>query len=348
MTFLNPAEIAVASSTSRVMKACAEVSAKYVLHCIGSKYMSSDCIKQIQACSSSSISKLNAVVSPKLFTIGGTFNPNRVDKLNLSSGKWEECGEQSIERECSGSVYCRGEIYLVSGDNSTAVGTVSKFNPITDKWMDVASLPNSLRDIACCSHEDQVFTIGGVNSHTYTPCASVYTLENNKWHLHSTLPQARYNHTAVSFRGELYIAGGVCDEESNHSSSVMKYEESSDEWVSVASMVNARSNFKLIELNGALYAVGGDYESTIEMFSDNEWKVVAKFNTPRRNFTATSNGSQIMILGGRDKRNQFLSSFEVYNSVDGQSTEVMNNEVPGDAGFVFGQAIMSPPMVMTW
>jgi hypothetical protein len=349
--FLNPSELIEVSATNKQMNAMAETVAKYIVQLLGSKYMSQDFMKGIKSLGSNNRYILSNMIKPKLYVVGGSFEPNAVANFNLANGKWTECNSQNIEREGSEMVWLKGEVYSISGIENESVGSVSKLNPVTDSWTTCAPLPEQLRNIACCVHEDTIYSIGGVDICPMTPSTAVYSLDSQKiWTLHSNLKSARYCHASVSYRGQLYIAGGVCESENGMSNSVEYFDEHSQEWVYAPSMLNKRTNFKLVVMNEQLYAIGGDSECTIEMFTGNKWVLITKLKECRKNFAVTQYNNIVYIMGGRNKRNEFLNSiemFDIHTHVTIENNNTME-DVPGDIGFVFGQSIVSPPMQMCW
>uniref|UniRef100_UPI0025409674 kelch-like protein 42 n=1 Tax=Euleptes europaea TaxID=460621 RepID=UPI0025409674 len=81
------------------------------------------------------------------------------------------------------------------------------------------------------------------------------------------------------------------------------------EWSQVASMNQKRSNFKLLAVEGKLYAIGGQALSNVECYSpENDWwNFVASLPSPLAEFSACECKGKIYVMGGYTTRDRNLN-----------------------------------------
>lgn len=92
-------------------------------------------------------------------------------------------------------------------------------------------------------------------------------------------------------------------------------------------MLKSRSDFGVAELNGCLFAVGGDAESTVECFDLNKqvWKFKAPTIKPRNSSGVGVCNGHLYVVGGFDWKSvseQILRSVERYDPIEDKWTMV--------------------------
>lgn len=97
-----------------------------------------------------------------------------------------------------------------------------------------------------------------------------------------------------------------------------------DCWTQVASMNQKRSNFKLLAVDGKLYAIGGQFLSNVECYSPEHdwWNFVAPLPSPLAEFSACECQGKIYVMGGYTTRErnlnilQYCPSSDIWTNVD--------------------------------
>ena len=106
-----------------------------------------------------------------------------------------------------------GKIYAIGGQHhlekhSTAQSEVDRYDPATNKWTKVASMPDALShfNAATVLYDRYIITVGGENPHD-NPRASVFAYDTvmNKWARLTSLPML----AAPGLRGWWTDAGSV-------------------------------------------------------------------------------------------------------------------------------------------
>lgn len=103
----------------------------------------------------------------------------------------------------------------------------------------------------------------------------------------------------------LFIVGGY-RMTSQEISAVHCYNPCRNEWNQVAPLNQKRSNFKLLAVQGKLYAVGGQCLSTVECYSPEQdwWTCVSSMPDPLAEFSACECQDMIYVMGGYTARDR--------------------------------------------
>ncbi|KFP73449.1 Kelch-like 42, partial [Apaloderma vittatum] len=106
----------------------------------------------------------------------------------------------------------------------------------------------------------------------------------------------------------LFIVGGYRIT-SQEISAAHCYNPCLNEWSQLASMNQKRSNFKLLAVNGKLYAIGGQSLSNVECYNpENDWwNFVASMPNPLAEFSACECKGKIYVIGGYTTRDRNMN-----------------------------------------
>ncbi|XP_063817900.1 uncharacterized protein LOC135056529 [Pseudophryne corroboree] len=138
--------------------------------------------------------------------------------------------------------------------------------------------------------------------------AQLYSLdlETNQWKRVTSIPEEAClkGCSICSMYNYLFIAGGIQKTKGSSvcSNKLFCYNPLTDIWTQLAPMIQARSQLKLIPLDGYLYAIGGECLHTMEKYDprSNKWTFAAPL--PKGSFAvaheAAACGGEIYISGG--------------------------------------------------
>uniref|UniRef100_A0A8D0HIB5 Kelch-like protein 42 n=1 Tax=Sphenodon punctatus TaxID=8508 RepID=A0A8D0HIB5_SPHPU len=106
----------------------------------------------------------------------------------------------------------------------------------------------------------------------------------------------------------LFIVGGYRIT-SQEISAAHCYNACLNEWSQMASMNQKRSNFKLLAVNGKLYAIGGQSLSNVECYNPEHdwWNFVASLPSPLAEFSACECKGKIYVMGGYTTRDRNMN-----------------------------------------
>uniref|UniRef100_G3Q9C1 Kelch-like family, member 42 n=1 Tax=Gasterosteus aculeatus TaxID=69293 RepID=G3Q9C1_GASAC len=115
----------------------------------------------------------------------------------------------------------------------------------------------------------------------------------------------------------LFIVGGYRTT-SQEISAVHCYNPCRNEWSPVAPLNQKRSNFKLLAVQGKMYAVGGQSLGTVECYSPEQdwWTCVSSMPDPLAEFSACECQGMIYVMGGYTARDRNTSVLRYCPSSD--------------------------------
>nr|XP_006133028.1 kelch-like protein 42 [Pelodiscus sinensis] len=146
-----------------------------------------------------------------------------------------------------------------------------------------------------------------------TPCSMLrYDEVAQRWlPLASNMPLDLVNvrgYGSAMMDNYLFVVGGYRIT-SQEISAAHCYNPCINEWCQMASMNQKRSNFKLLAVNGKLYAIGGQSLSNVECYSPEHdwWNFVASMPNPLAEFSACECKGKIYVVGGYTTRDRNMN-----------------------------------------
>lgn len=185
-----------------------------------------------------------------------------------------------------------GRIYVIGGwvgggdcaGHITAVcytSSVVAYNPVSDSWSFVASLPDPLAwPAAAVGSDGKIYVISGYDAALAddTNAVEVYDPGTNTWSKAAPDPNSRYRGAATAGTGgRIYVMGGVgC---SSSCSQVDIYDPRTNSWTTAAPIPTARDDVSVVtEPDGRIFTIGGSPSSvdgthTVEVYDPkiNTW-----------------------------------------------------------------------------
>jgi N-acetylneuraminic acid mutarotase len=167
-----------------------------------------------------------AIVGRTLYFFGGTNRDgstykNDSDKtwaldLDNASAGWKTKANLPVARNHLGGIALNGLIYAVGGQKlgseiSGNVNVVNVYNPATDAWSTVASLPIMQGHIAASTFifNGKIRVIGGVTQNSLELDTQFeYDPATNKWTTLDPIPGRRQSPLADTIDGVIYVSGG--------------------------------------------------------------------------------------------------------------------------------------------
>ncbi len=173
-----------------------------------------------------------------------------------------------------GSVVIDDRLYLLSGYNSgnpfTVYDRVSVYDFTTDSWMlgagatPFGAIPVGNTHVQATSDGQFIYMAGGfpvANGSLPTDIVRRYDTATQVWSLMPPLPQARASGGFVynSVTNNLHYMGGLPDDRATDQPDhwTLDLANPAANWVAQANMPNPRNHFQSVEIDGKIYAVGG-------------------------------------------------------------------------------------------
>lgn len=164
-----------------------------------------------------------AIIGRSLHFVGGLGADRGADKadhfvLNLDnvSAGWTRKVTLPDGRNHASAAAVGGKFYVVGGqkdeeENQRPLSSVYAYDPATDRWSQVASLPapRSHTTQATFAHQGKIIVIGGQNGFGQTQTSVLaYDPATNKWSQVGSLPFGRSTMVAAIINGRIYASTG--------------------------------------------------------------------------------------------------------------------------------------------
>lgn len=178
-----------------------------------------------------------AVINDEIYIFGGFDNyaeSARVQRYNPLTDQWTLHTPMPVARSEFGMVTVDGLLYAIGGNVRPYTGTlsttvqaatatamiptvstlstlVSVYNPTSDIWRNVASLPMPRISMAVAVLDNQIYVMGGVDvwlSGTVQSVAYVYTPVTDQWSTMPPMLSARSGVRAITLGALIYAIGG--------------------------------------------------------------------------------------------------------------------------------------------
>jgi N-acetylneuraminic acid mutarotase len=172
------------------------------------------------------------------------------------------------------------KIYVISGGKPTVIGAVVTsatsyvYDPATDSWLELAPIPTPVQAYASAVLDSKIYIIGGGTSELTSNASDlvqIYDIKTNQWINGTSIPTGVYGAGACATSGHfapkrIYVVGGNLKYSGGGTSADLNpkgtnlnqvYDLETGTWSSAASLPDSRWFLSLVNINDALYAVGG-------------------------------------------------------------------------------------------
>ena len=171
-----------------------------------------------------------------------------------------------------------GKIYVMGGQYSTFPSTLFPVNsnyvydPETDNWTQMASLPVGVGGYASAVVDNRIYIIGGgyeaAPDYKPTNLVQIFDPETNQWTNGTSIPTAVYNARACvitepSGEQRIHVIGGQLyyfwyDVPYIGIDLHQVYDPETDTWTNATAMPTPRTGMGLATINNEIYAIGGE------------------------------------------------------------------------------------------
>jgi N-acetylneuraminic acid mutarotase len=212
---------------------------------------------------------------------------------------------------------CRVGMYRVSPSSPP---------PSPGRWRTEPEAPKSQVEGSAAAIGPVIYIAGGArpgNLHTVL----AFDTRSGQWSEPTRLPVGLNHSPAVAYRGDLYLAGGFREGETE-TDSLWRYEPQRNRWTELAPMPRARGGAAAAVLADHLYVIGGgpqpygvddpeppSPEVTIYDFESDTWRQGPPVPVAAHHFSAAVVEGRIYVAGGRLDHERSTDSVSVYEPV---------------------------------
>ncbi|XP_006013535.1 kelch-like protein 35 [Latimeria chalumnae] len=195
-------------------------------------------------------------------------------------------------------------IVIIGGcnkNNQMKLPFMEKYNPSTKEWTTMARIPGySKSEFASCTLKNDIYVSGG---HLGGSEAWRFISQLDIWIRVAALNKGRWRHKMTALRGKLYAVGGYDGAQRVHS--VECYNTFSNQWTTVAPLLEPVSSAAVVACMSKLYVIGGavDNETNCEKVqcydpTENKWTFVTSTPFSQRCLNAVCIDNIIYVIGG--------------------------------------------------
>jgi N-acetylneuraminic acid mutarotase len=201
-----------------------------------------------------------------------------------------------------------GRLYVLGGDNGSALNTNEEYDPAVNAWTTKTALPTARQGLAAGVTGGRLYAVGGYSS-SYLKTNEEYDPAANAWTTKAQMPTARYAFSAGVIAGKLYAVGGF---NGAYPSANEEYDPAVNAWTTKAPLPTPRSGLAAGVIGGKLYAAGGNNGSNLAINEEydpaaNAWTTKTPLPAGRARLAAGVIGGKLYAVGGHNGSEQKLN-----------------------------------------
>ena len=164
---------------------------------------------------------------------------NTIYRYHPDKNTWEMCGDEALSRWGACGVTDGKCIYIMGGtkDETQEInGTtkVEKFSPNESIWEEVAAMNEARHSAFGAAMNGKIYIAGGLHKNgqicSVLKTCEVYNPSTDEWQLIPSLNAPRHSASMVSFKGALYVVGGLKHQIKSRELSVEILDFDANEW----------------------------------------------------------------------------------------------------------------------
>lgn len=151
-----------------------------------------------------------------LYAIGGEgmdgiMNNNEI--YDSKTASWLSKSPMPTARHHAASEVVDGKVYVLGGrieGNSPITNTnaTEMYDPKTDKWIMLESMPSKRSGITASSFKDEIFVFGGEDITRTFGNNEKYNTKTDTWEIEESLPTSRHGLGSAYYNNNIYVIGG--------------------------------------------------------------------------------------------------------------------------------------------
>lgn len=152
----------------------------------------------------------SVALNNQVYSLGGQGMANLMQVYDEANDSWSNKANLPDNSFWYGAhVVTEGKIYRFGGGGYTApVKTANVYDPATNLWSTLPSLPNAVHAIKGAAIGKQIYLVGGYYNFVETDEVLVYDIDNQTYTPTTPLPRGRDYHNVVAIDSCIYVVGG--------------------------------------------------------------------------------------------------------------------------------------------
>ncbi|XP_023271689.1 kelch-like protein 6 [Seriola lalandi dorsalis] len=238
-----------------------------------------------------------------------------VARLPMTEMEDESQNRKWVEFAC---ITFRNELYISGGKETQH--DVWKYNGALDKWIQIEPLTTGRWRHKMAVHEGKVYALGGFDGVQRLASVEAYDPFHNRWTQVTPLGVGVSSFAAASFDRWIYVIGGGPNGKLA-TDKVQCWEPGTDCWELRAPIPIETKCTNAVTFKNCIYVVGGAMHAMYcySPLSDS-WSLVTRLGE-RASCAIAACNNKLFITGGRDNKNQVISTVMCWDVARGVLTE---------------------------
>jgi N-acetylneuraminic acid mutarotase len=165
-----------------------------------------------------------------------------VETVRATEDSWATMEPMPTARSGLGVAVVDGKIYVIGGQNGTALSTNEMYDPITNTWSSKKPMPTPRAYFGITVYQNKIYAIGGATgAFTHTAVNEVYDPLTDTWESKKGIPEGRERFCANVVNDKIYLISGMRNPFSpwDNSDKNYVYDPSNDSWTTMAPIPTA-------------------------------------------------------------------------------------------------------------
>ncbi|MCW2722476.1 serine/threonine-protein kinase, partial [Pseudonocardia sp.] len=239
-----------------------------------------------------------------------------VEAYDIKSDTWSQLPKLATGRHGLSVSAVGKTIFAIDGaakpshTDSTGVGAAMDIPPQllqpATEWRKLKDAPVARQFAGSTVDDGTLWVVGGLTQDAATAAVWGYDAVIDTWKKGPDLPLPLHHVAAVTYKGEVVVIGGWSPLNGNLSAIVSDkvFALRNGAWVALPSLHHARVAHGAAVVGDKIVVVGGQAGGklvpTTEVFDGAAWTDAAPIPTPREHLSATTDGTYVYAVGGRD------------------------------------------------
>lgn len=193
-------------------------------------------------------------------------------------------------------------VYSAGGNRITQLSNYfGRYNPITDTWTALASLPTPVEEATAVYAEGKIFIFGGLDGTiNATNLVQIFTISSGLWSIGAVMPAVRQQMGGGYWAGKIYlVAGYQTTATTSAQNQTWEYSISGNSWATKAVLPASLGGPASGVINGHLYIIGGRNNTTDAFNTNYDYDIAGNSWTTRAVIPSAINSPGSAVYRGR-------------------------------------------------
>ncbi len=273
-----------------------------------------------------------------------------VSSASIGSGTWTTLSPMNTARLAPFVTAIGGKLYVAGGTDGGALGTLERYDPLTDSWTTLSSMPTARYQGGVAAVGDKIYVLGGWNAPAGfipTTTVQIYDTVTDSWSFGPSMPILSSSGPTGVINGKIYkhtAEHGFA----SPSQQLHVFDPVAGTWTALANLPADHGGGAAGVVNDKLYVAsgwrwqGGTTVADAQVHAydplTNSWSTLTTGPTARAGVAGAVLDDHLFVAGGGNSTNPVLDVFEAYDVANDLwiALPSMPTAITGAGGAVIG------------